>query len=179
MVLSLFPVIPGPNERALKDSLYPRYPFPPQLHHVGMLFINSLTIKKCESMILLINLYVVMYSTITYPLDTRYPMDTWWVRVYFLTRLAWWLWIFVKGLNTMSGWVLFYPNSTDPQPSLCVWLVWQSVFPIMWSRPCSVPAPHSNSHNFGFWGKIKAITCKLYSNLKVIQSDITPFASIT
>lgn len=28
-------------------------------------------------------------------------------------------------------------------------------------------------------GKIKAIACKLYSNLKVIRSNITPFASIT
>jgi hypothetical protein len=42
--------------------------------------------------------------------DTRWA----WVRVQFLARLAWWVWIFVEVSGTISGRVLLYPNKTRP-----------------------------------------------------------------
>jgi hypothetical protein len=42
--------------------------------------------------------------------DTRWA----WVRVQFLARLTWWVWIFVEVSGTISGRVLLYPNKTQP-----------------------------------------------------------------
>jgi hypothetical protein len=42
--------------------------------------------------------------------DTRWA----WVRVQFLARLAWWVWIFVEVSGTILGRLLLYPNKTRP-----------------------------------------------------------------
>ena len=58
----------------------------------------------------------MLFSLKTYPSDTLYSMDTWWVRirVQFLVQLAWWVWIFVEDSGTTSGRVLLYPNIIRP-----------------------------------------------------------------
>jgi hypothetical protein len=52
--------------------------------------------------------------------STRYSVDIRWarVRVQFLARLAWWVWIFVGVSGTISGQILLYPNKIQPLPSL-------------------------------------------------------------
>jgi hypothetical protein len=48
--------------------------------------------------------------------STRYSVDIRWarVRVQFLARLAWWVWIFVGVSGTISGQILLYPNKIQP-----------------------------------------------------------------
>jgi hypothetical protein len=53
---------------------------------------------------------------ITYPMDSRYPVDIRWVRlqIQFLARLIWCVWIFVKVSYTISDRILLYSNKIRP-----------------------------------------------------------------